>query len=67
MLFVTHDLQLASAHGSHVALFVDGGVIAGTRDEVMNEGNLGRAYGVSSGVRPQRTEPGATGRMGDSE
>jgi ABC-type Mn2+/Zn2+ transport system ATPase subunit len=45
MLFVTHDVELAWRHGTHVALFVGGGVVAGEKTEVMTGENLRRAYG----------------------
>lgn len=35
LLVVTHRLEIARERADHVALFVDGGVIAGPRDEVL--------------------------------
>lgn len=46
VVVVTHDLGLAAAHATHVALFHDGGVLAGTRDVVLTAANLERIYGV---------------------
>jgi len=46
ILFVTHDLPLAARYATHVALFVDGGVLAGARDEVLRPEALRRAYGL---------------------
>jgi len=43
-IVVTHDIGLAARHASHVALFHDGRVTAGRRDEVLSEENLSRAY-----------------------
>jgi ABC-type Mn2+/Zn2+ transport system ATPase subunit len=53
MLFVTHDVELAARHATHVALFAAGGVTAGAKGEAMSEENLRRAYGgvVPDGAR----------------
>jgi ABC-type Mn2+/Zn2+ transport system ATPase subunit len=46
ILFVTHDLPLAARYGSHVALFMDGSIAAGPRDEVLRPELMQRAYGL---------------------
>jgi ABC-type Mn2+/Zn2+ transport system ATPase subunit len=46
ILFVTHDLTLATRHATHVALFAGGRVIAGPGRDVLSPENLQRAYGV---------------------
>jgi ABC-type Mn2+/Zn2+ transport system ATPase subunit len=45
LLFVTHELDLAARRASHVALCADGRVRAGTRDEVLLDESLERAFG----------------------
>ncbi|MCK6553292.1 metal ABC transporter ATP-binding protein [Candidatus Binatia bacterium] len=44
--FVTHDLGIAAAHATHVALFHDGRVLAGARAEVLTADNLECIYGI---------------------
>jgi ABC-type Mn2+/Zn2+ transport system ATPase subunit len=46
ILFVTHDLPLAARYGSHVALFMDGSIAAGARDDVLRPDLMQRAYGL---------------------
>lgn len=46
VVFVTHELALATRHASHVALFRNGGVLAGPRDAVCTSVELTRTYGV---------------------
>lgn len=46
ILFVTHDLPLAARYGTHVALFLEGSIAAGPRDEVLRPDLLQRAYGL---------------------
>lgn len=46
ILFVTHDLTLATRHATHVALFAGGRVTAGLGRDVLSPENLHRAYGV---------------------
>lgn len=45
MLYVSHDLENVRRHASHVALFRDGTVHAGSVDEVLTHANLERTYG----------------------
>lgn len=45
VLFVTHELDLAAQRATHVALFEAGGVVAGTRDEVVASPAFARAFG----------------------
>lgn len=62
ILFVTHDLPLAARYASHVALFVQGTVHAGSADEVLRPGALQSAYGLPIrlyGEAIGRTEAGA--------
>jgi ABC-type Mn2+/Zn2+ transport system ATPase subunit len=56
ILFVTHDLPLASRHASDVALLHDGTLEAGPRDEVLTEERLKRAYGLSVRIAGAGTE-----------
>ena len=62
-LFVTHDLGLAERHASHVGLVAEGGVLAGTREEVLTRVNLERSYGraprLADGSRARRAGPTA--------
>jgi ABC-type Mn2+/Zn2+ transport system ATPase subunit len=44
LVFVTHALALAERFATHVALFSDGGVVAGPRDAVLADGALQRAF-----------------------
>lgn len=57
MLFVTHDVELAARHATHVALFSGGRVIAGEKKDVMTEENLRRAYGAAHGFAGRGEEP----------
>jgi ABC-type Mn2+/Zn2+ transport system ATPase subunit len=45
LLFVTHELEMASRRATHVALFSDGRVRAGAREEVLGGDALERAFG----------------------
>jgi ABC-type Mn2+/Zn2+ transport system ATPase subunit len=45
IIFVTHDLRLALRYGSHVALFHDGGVLAGPVAEVLTAERLIAVFG----------------------
>ena len=47
LLFVTHKLELAVRHATHVALFHSGHVHAGTRDEVLGSDAVERVFGVT--------------------
>lgn len=46
VLFVTHKLGTAARHATHVALFRDGRVRAGPREEVLDPAGLEAAFGV---------------------
>lgn len=46
ILFVTHDLPLAARFASHLAVVHRGRVEAGSRQDVMAQGTLERAYGM---------------------
>ncbi len=48
VLLVTHDLTVAERFATHVALFHDGAVEAGSRAEVLQRDNLERIYGRAS-------------------
>ena len=52
VIFVTHDLQLAGHHASHVAVFKNRRVTCGPVAEALTGENLGNAFGVSTEVRP---------------
>ena len=52
VIFVTHDLQLAGHHASHVAVFKNRRVICGPVEEALTGENLGNAFGVPTQVRP---------------
>ena len=52
VIFVTHDLQLAGHHASHVAVFKNRRVTCGPVSEALTGENLGNAFGVSTEVRP---------------
>ena len=43
-LFVTHDLGLAERYATHVGLVAQGGVLAGTRADVLTRANLEHLY-----------------------
>lgn len=45
LVFVTHALGLASRFATHVALFSEGRVVAGSRDAVLADGALQRTFG----------------------
>jgi ABC-type Mn2+/Zn2+ transport system ATPase subunit len=47
LLFVTHDLALASRHATHVALFHNGKIVSGPSAQMLNEENLRRVFGAS--------------------
>jgi len=44
VIFVTHDLDIAARHASHVALFTGGTVVAGTKRDVLTDENLRAAF-----------------------
>jgi ABC-type Mn2+/Zn2+ transport system ATPase subunit len=46
LLFVTHDLGLASRYATHVALFRHSTVVSGSGVEMLNEENLRRVFGA---------------------
>lgn len=46
ILFVTHNLAIAARYASHLAFFHAGAVVSGTRDEILHQDTLARAYGV---------------------
>jgi len=52
VIFVTHDLQLAGHHASHVAVFKNRRVKCGPVAEALTGENLGNAFGVPTEVRP---------------
>lgn len=45
LIFVTHDIELAAHHATHVALAGAGTVLAGRRDDVLTSAQLARAFG----------------------
>ena len=46
LLLVTHKLKLAARFATHVALFYDGTLRGGPRDEMISASNVERAFGV---------------------
>ena len=52
VIFVTHDLQLAGHHASHVAVFKNRRVTSGPVAKALTGENLGNAFGVPTEVRP---------------
>jgi ABC-type Mn2+/Zn2+ transport system ATPase subunit len=48
LLFVTHDIDVAARHATHVALFHAGRVASGPRVAVLTRENLARVYGVDA-------------------
>jgi len=46
LLFVTHDVELAALHATHVALFYGGGVRTGRREEILTPAHLREVYGT---------------------
>jgi len=52
VIFVTHDLQLAGHHATHVAVFKNRRVTCGPVAEALTGENLGNAFGVPTEVRP---------------
>lgn len=55
VLFVTHDLTLAARYATHVALFRDGAVQAGTSEAILNPQDLKRTYGIPVSVFEEAT------------
>ncbi len=51
VIVVTHNIDLAARHGSHVAMFSDGRVISGPAKELLNEKNIIKTYGASLKVK----------------
>jgi ABC-type Mn2+/Zn2+ transport system ATPase subunit len=47
LLFVTHDLALASRHATHVALFHGGKVLSGPSADMLNETSIRRVFGAN--------------------
>ncbi len=52
LLFVTHDLEIAARHASHVALFHDGRVATGPRERMLRPEEIRRVFGRA----PEPTE-----------
>lgn len=46
IVFVTHDLNIAAEHSTHLAFFRNGQVIAGPKDEVLTAERLQATFGV---------------------
>lgn len=51
IVFVTHDLDIAAHYATHVALFHQGRVEVGRREDVLRLDNLQRLYGRAFGER----------------
>jgi len=56
VIVVSHDIALAASYGTHVALFHEGGLIAGPRDEVLTPANLERVFKVEMEVGREGTD-----------
>jgi ABC-type Mn2+/Zn2+ transport system ATPase subunit len=52
LLFVTHDIELAARHATHVALLSEGRVVAGPAREMLTPAALERVFGVPMAVFP---------------
>ena len=50
VVFVTHDLNIAAEHATHLAFFRGGQVVAGPKDEVLTAERLHATFGVPVGV-----------------
>lgn len=50
LLFVTHNLLIATRYATHAALLVEGTVLAGPRQTVLTERNLEQVYGLRMSV-----------------
>jgi len=48
LLVVTHELALAAAHATHLALFHEGTVLAGPREEVLRRAEAGGEAGIGA-------------------
>lgn len=46
ILFVTHNVAIAARYASHLAVFHEGRVVAGSRHEILNRHTLRQVYGV---------------------
>jgi len=51
VIFVTHDLQMAGRHASHVAIFKNRRIQCGAVADVLTGENLENAFGVPTEVR----------------
>lgn len=51
VIVITHNINLAARHGSHIAMFSGGRVISGPEKEILNEKNIIKTYGASLKVR----------------
>ncbi len=50
VVFVTHDLNIAAEHATHLAFFRNGKVVAGPKDEVLTGERLHATFGVPVSV-----------------
>ena len=55
--FVTHDLELAARHATHVALFQGGQVVAGRREAVLDRAGLERTFGARAAAAAKEGRP----------
>ncbi len=65
IVVVSHDLDLASRYASHIGLFRGGRVVSGTRDGVLESGQVEKIYGskVSHGDPHDPSHRSARGTM----
>jgi zinc transport system ATP-binding protein len=70
LVWVTHDVAIAAALATHVALVHHGGVECGPADELLDAARLERAYGAPVPVHPvrgfERRRPGLVAQGGES-
>ena len=50
VVFVTHDLNIAAAHATHLAFLRNGRVVAGPKEEVLTADRLQATFGVPVSV-----------------
>jgi ABC-type cobalamin/Fe3+-siderophores transport system ATPase subunit len=48
LLFVTHNVSIATRYATHVGLLYSGKMLAGPRDLVLTPNNLARIYGIGT-------------------
>ena len=60
LLFVTHELEIAARYATHVALFQQGVVVSGPREEILRPEEIARVFGTAAAWGDAHREgPGA--------